>query len=96
MKAELIEYSKVIDELGNTVEINLWKLPEPTEDKPHGYKYSLVYIVGDKRVIGYDNAERKGDHRHIRGTVKPYKFINVWKLIQDFYRDMEKFKRGEL
>ena len=51
MNAELIEHSKVIDELGNTAEINLWKLPKPTDDKPHGYKYSLVYIVEDKRVI---------------------------------------------
>ena len=25
-------------------------------DKPHGYKYSLVYIVKGERVIGYDNA----------------------------------------
>ncbi len=96
MKAELIEHSRVIDESGNTVEINLWKLPKPTEDKPHGYKYSLVYIVENERIIGYDNAESKGDHTHIRGTVKPYKFSDVWKLIQDFYRDIEKFKRGEL
>jgi len=96
MNAELIEHSKVIDELGNTAEINLWKLPKPTDDKPHGYKYSLVYIVEDKRVIGYDNAESKGDHRHIRGAVKPYRFINIWKLIEDFNRDIEKFRRGEL
>lgn len=96
MKAELIEHSKVIDESGNTIEINLWRLPKPTEDKPQGYKYSLVYIVEDERVIGYDNAEHKGDHRHLRGTVKPYKFTNIRKLIQDFYRDIEKFKRGEL
>jgi len=96
MKAELIERSKVIDESGNTIEINLWKLPKPTEDKPHGYKYSLVYIVETERIIGYDNAEGKGDHTHIRGTVKPYKFRDVWKLIQDFYKDIEKFKRGEL
>ena len=71
-------------------------MPKPTDDKPHGYKYSLVYIVEDKRVIGYDNAESKGDHRHIRGEVKPYRFIDIWKLIEDFHRDIEKFKRGEL
>lgn len=96
MKAESIEHSKVIDESGNITEINLWKLQKPTEDKPHGYKYSLVYIVENERIIGYDNAEDKGDHIHIRGTVKPYKFRDVWKLIQDFYKDIEKFKRGEL
>jgi hypothetical protein len=96
MKAELIDHTKVIDELGNIIEIILWKLPEPTEDKPHGYKYSLVYIANGERVIGYDNAERKGDHKHIREIERSYKFADVWKLIHDFYRDIEKFKRGEL
>jgi len=96
MKAERIEHSKVIDELGNTIEIKLWKLPEAAEDRPHGYKYSLVYIVDDDRVIGYDNAEGKGDHKHIRGNEKPYKFTNVRKLIHDFNRDIERFKGGEL
>ena len=31
-------------------------------DKPHGYRYSLAYIVDGERVIGYDNGEGKGDH----------------------------------
>ena len=65
MKAELIIHNKAIDEHGNTVEIKLWAV-EKSSDKPHGYKYSLVYIANAKRVIGYDNAEQKGDHRHCR------------------------------
>jgi len=56
MKAALIRHDKVTDELGNTVEIKLWKIP-PTPDKPQGYKYSLAYIVAGERVIGYDNSE---------------------------------------
>jgi len=96
MKAELIEHTKIIDDLGNTIEIKLWKLPEVKEDSPHGYKYSLVYIVDGIRVIGYDNAEGKGDHRHIRRNEQPYRFNNVRKLIHDFYRDIEKFKGGKL
>lgn len=51
MKAKLIRYEKVTDELGNTIEIKAWRLPEPTKDKPHGYKYSLVYIVEDSRAL---------------------------------------------
>jgi len=43
--------------------MKIWQVPV-SEDKPHGYKYSLVYIVGGERLIGYDNAEGKGDHRH--------------------------------
>ena len=33
MKAELIRHEKIIDELENTIEIKMWKLPEPTKDK---------------------------------------------------------------
>lgn len=61
MKAHPVRNEKIVDELGNTIEIIMWQLPEATLDKPHGYKYSLVYIVDDVRVIGYDNAEGKGD-----------------------------------
>ena len=57
MKAELIIYNKAIDEHGNTVEIKLWAV-EKSSDKPHEYKYSLVYIADANRVIGY-NAEQK-------------------------------------
>ncbi|MBI5213708.1 MAG: hypothetical protein HY957_10135 [Nitrospirae bacterium] len=96
MKAELIRHEKIIDEAGNTIEIKMWKLPDLETDKPHGYKYSLVYIVDYVRVIGYDNAEDKGDHRHIKGRVEPYNFSSLKKLAQDFYGDIEKYKRGEL
>ena len=59
-KARLIRHIKVREDNGNIVEIKLWQV-DPSLDKPHGYKYSLVYIVKGERVIGYDNAERKGD-----------------------------------
>jgi hypothetical protein len=93
MKAELIRHSKITDDLGNTVEIRLWRVP-PTQDKPYGFKYSLVYIVAGRRVISYDNAEGKGDHRHYGGKEVPYKFISLWKLADDFLADMEAYKRS--
>ncbi len=96
MKAKLIRHTKVTDELGNTIEMKMWKLSEPTGDKSHGYKYSLAYIVNDKRVIGYDNAEGKGDHRHIRNAEMPYRFTSLIRLLRDFYKDIEKYKGGEL
>lgn len=96
MKAQLVKHVKAVDELNNTIEIKIWQLPEPTKDKPHGYKYSLVYIADDKRVIGYDNAEEKGDHRHYRIIEKGYEFKNIEKLLNDFYKDIVRYKRGQL
>lgn len=93
MKARLVEHEKTTDEIGNTIEVTIWKVPK-SKDKPHGYKYSLVYIADDKRVIGYDNAESKGDHRHYKEHEESYQFTTVWKLIKDFYRDIEKHKEA--
>lgn len=91
MKAKLVRYEKYPDAHNNTVEIKVWEV-KTTPDKPHGYKYSLVYIVKGKRVIGYDNAERKGDHRHRGDKAEPYRFESLEKLIEDFYRDIQRFR----
>jgi hypothetical protein len=71
----------------------MWQVT-PSADKPHGFKYSLVYIVNGQRVIGYDNAEGKGDHRHYGDKEISYEFKGLKTLIRDFERDMEKYKKG--
>ena len=93
MKAVLIRHDKITGELGKTVEIKLWKIP-PTLDKSKGYKYSLVYIVAGERVIGYDNSEQKGDHRHYGSREEPYTFTTLRQLADDFLADVERFKRN--
>lgn len=95
VKAELVRHEKITDELGNTIEIKVWQVTV-SKDKPHGYKYSLVYIVEDEQIIGYDNAEEKGDHRHYRNKTEPYGFVNLIGLVEDFYRDIKKYKEGKL
>lgn len=94
MKAERVFEERLTDELGNTVEMTVWSVP-PTEDKPYGAKYSLVYIVDGVRIIGYDNAEGKGDHKHYGSKEMSYKFTTVWELIRAFNGDIERFKKGE-
>ena len=89
----LLRHEKVTDEQGNTVEIKLWKIP-PTPDKPKGYKYSLAYVVDGKRVIGYDNSEQKGDHRHYESLEVPYAFSSLRQLAEDFMADVQRFKRS--
>ena len=32
----------------------------------------FVYIINGKGVVGYDNAESKGDHKHYKGIEYPY------------------------
>jgi hypothetical protein len=54
-----------------------------------------VYIKDGERVIGYDNAEGKGDHRHYCNNEEPYVFISLKQLINDFMADVKKIK-GDL
>lgn len=91
VRGRLILHEKVTDELGNTVEMKIWKIPL-SEDKPHGFKYSLVYIAERKRVIGYDNAEGKGDHRHFIGKESSYPFRGLRRLVRDFETDVQSYK----
>ena len=44
----------------------------------------------------YDNGEGKGDHRHYKNNEHPYDFKGMDALIQDFYKDVEKIRKGEL
>jgi hypothetical protein len=86
MRAEVVYHEKWMND-DNIVEIKVWSVPV-TKDKPHGYKYSLVYIKSGERIVGYDNAEGRGDHRHYRGKEEPYEFADLDKLLQDFYADV--------
>jgi hypothetical protein len=91
-RGRLIRHRKVVDEWGNILEIKLWQVPTST-DKPHGFKYTLVYIVDGVRVIGYDNAERRGDHRHYGAREEAYAFVSLRQLIDDFRQDVADYRR---
>jgi hypothetical protein len=95
MSVELLFYRKNIEPNGDIIEMKIWQVPR-SKDKPHGLKYSLVYIRDGKRLIGYDNAECKGDHRHYGTKEHPYHFRDIDALIEDFYNDVKKIRRGEI
>ena len=86
MSAVLILHTKEIR--GNEiVEIKVWQVPR-SKAFPHGVKYSIAYIRDGKRLLGYDNAEGKGHHRHYRGKEASYGFVDMWKAIAVFKKDL--------
>jgi len=91
MKATLIHRFMQAYRLGR-IEGVIWKVPEPIHPSNHGYKYRLVYIVNGERVVGNDNERGKGDHRHVGGRERPYRFEDVPTLLSDFMKDVEKAK----
>jgi hypothetical protein len=90
MKAKLILHTKEIKG-EEAVEMKVWQVPKSSE-KPHGVKFSVVYIMGGQRLIGYDNAESHGYHRHSGEKVDPYRFTDIWKLIDDFKKDLKRIR----
>lgn len=95
MKAELVYHEKRYFVDGSFQEIKIWRVPE-SQSKPLALKYSFAYIVNNERIIGYDNYEHKGDHRHYRGKEYPYEFKGLERLWQDFNNDIERFREGKL
>lgn len=91
MKAEPYYTYKRLYENGDIIEIAVWKVPV-TADKPHGFKYALAFIRDGKRIVGYDNAERKGDHRHYEGKEFLYRFTGIEALLEDFFDEVRRFR----
>lgn len=95
MKAQRIFYDKTMLPDGAIVEMVIWQLPSPSDDRPHGLKYRLFYGRDGKRIVGYDNERGKGDHKHLLDVEKRYKFVSVEKLIADFLADIERINNGQ-
>lgn len=95
----------VIDEhLGFWVKFEI-KCIDPTNDRPHGIKYSItLHDRTNKRMMGFDNAhaveyggkkyvspKRTYDHwhRNENDDGQPYHYQNAGKLIEDFWKEVE-------
>ena len=89
-KAERIFYDKAVLVDGAVVEMVIWKVPTTDAERPHALKYRLFYGRQGERIVGYDNERGKGDHKHVGGIEKRYRFVSVEKLIADFLTDVEK------
>ncbi len=90
MTSRLIIHTKEVKE-DEMVEIKVWQVPK-TKNTPDGVKISVVYVRNGKRLIGYDNAEGKGYHRHFKDREGPYSFSNVQTLLNDFKNDLRSIR----
>ncbi len=92
-KAVLLFHEKVEYADGEIVEVKAWAVT-PSPAKPEGIKYSLVYIGKDgTRILGYDNAEGKGHHKHLGGQESPSEFMGMERLIAQFGHEVAHLRR---
>ena len=77
---------------GEIVELKAWEVP-PSPAKPEGLKYSMVYIgANGRRILGYDNAEGKGHHRHVGDEETPFKFEGIEALRRQFLDEVSRLR----
>ncbi|SMF48865.1 hypothetical protein SAMN02982989_2590 [Xaviernesmea oryzae] len=88
--ATLILDRKLFLENGAILQMKVWRLSAPSGERPHGLKYSLFYGRPGERIIGYDNEQGKGDHRHYRGREEGYRFTTLERMILDFEEDVRR------
>ncbi len=89
--AELIFHEKVVAEDGDIMEMRILLVPTSAAH-PQGVRYALVYIHLGRRVVGYDNFEGKGHHKHWGKEESPYEFKDVESLVHDFKEDVQRWK----
>jgi hypothetical protein len=94
-RARLIfRYKERFDD-GEIVELKAWAVPRSAA-KPEGLKYSMVYISAHgRRILGYDNAEGKGHHRHVGEHETPFDFEGLERLKSKFLDEVGQL-RGRL
>ena len=72
------------------MEIKVWRVPNSVRPATHEYKYSLFYGRPGLRLVGFDNEQGKGDHMHIAGIERPYVFVSLEQLLDDFFDEVLK------
>jgi hypothetical protein len=92
-KALLIFHQKTVFPDGSLIETKAWAVSKVPRT-PEGIKYSLVYInARGERVLGYDNAEGKGHHRHDVDKETKVNFKSIEELAGQFLREVSVIRR---
>ena len=94
MQAELLIRERVVYPDGALVEMVVWRLPGPMQPSQHRFKYRLVYVVGGRRVLGYDNERGKGDHRHLGDKEEAFLFTSIEQLLTQFTSEVDAIRSG--
>jgi hypothetical protein len=92
MKAEQLLKDRLIETETRFAELVVWRLPGPLPGSAHAFKYRLVYVVEGICVLRYDNETGKGDHKHIGGIERSYRFVSPQQLLADFWHDVDTWR----
>ncbi|MAG08230.1 hypothetical protein CMO89_02055 [Candidatus Woesearchaeota archaeon] len=95
----IIEPNREVTEKGNIIAFSAWEVPV-SKFYPEGVKYSLVLICDNKRVIGFDNYNNEGHHKHyLKENVlvkEKLKFKSLEDTINRFLEEVDRFENKEV
>ncbi len=89
MKAKLLLRKRLILAEACFADIKIWSVPQPVRGSQHDIKYSLALVSNETCVLRYDNEAGKGDHKHLDGDEVEYAFVDLERLQDDFWKDVE-------
>ena len=103
----LLDLDGYIAELGDGfwIKIEARKTKNTSNNKPYGIKYSLtLHDSNGERILGYDNAHHipgmksnvPHDHKHKGERTIKYDYESAEKLLEDFWRDVDKILDGRV
>lgn len=93
MKAELLLHERQQVETTAFVESKNLQVTNPVKGSKYLFKYLLAYVVEGTYVLRYGNESGKGDHKHIDEKKCNYSFVNAEQLLQDFWIDVDEWKK---
>lgn len=73
-------------------EVVVWKLAAPLLGSHHLFKYRLALVVDGRCVLRFDNEAGKGDHLHLAGRERHYKFSTIEQLLADFQAEIRRIR----
>lgn len=93
MKAVLILDFRDVTPEGDIIQMRVWRVPHSVPPSAHAFKYSLYFGRKGERIVAFDNERGKGDHCHIDSLERPYSFVTIDQLIEDFIAAVEERRR---
>ena len=92
MDATLLYRERLVLAENCFVEMVVWQLDTPFKGSTHSFKYRLALVENGICVLRYNNESGKGDHRHLDGVERTYRFTTPQKLLADFWKDVENWR----
>ncbi|HEX5314018.1 MAG TPA: DUF6516 family protein [Gammaproteobacteria bacterium] len=94
MKAEPLFRKRLALSETAFAEIVIHRLPKPLSGCRHDFKYRFALVSEGVCVLRYDNEAGKGDHKHVAGRERAYRFVDLPGLQRDFWTDVEAWRNA--